>query len=70
MAHYHEDWYPGLFDQSSHDKWVKGGSLSLGEKAARRVDHLLETHPVPDLPADVLEEIERIIAERAAEGDS
>jgi trimethylamine--corrinoid protein Co-methyltransferase len=64
MAHYHEDWYPGLFDQSSHDKWVKGGSLSLGEKAARRVDHLLETHPVPDLPADVLEEIERIIAER------
>ncbi|MHB1345468.1 MAG: trimethylamine methyltransferase family protein [Thermoleophilia bacterium] len=69
MAHYEEDWYPGLFDQSSHDKWVKAGSLRLGEKAARRVDHLLETHQVEDLSPDVLEQLDAIIAARATWGD-
>ncbi|MHB0980673.1 MAG: trimethylamine methyltransferase family protein [Thermoleophilia bacterium] len=66
MAHFDEDWYPGLFDQSSHDKWVKAGSLSLGEKAARRVEELLAKHAVEDLPPAVLERIDTIIAARVA----
>ncbi len=66
MAHFDEDWYPGLFDQSSHDKWVKAGSLRLGEKAARRVDDILAKHQVEDLPPAVLEQIDTIIAVRVA----
>jgi trimethylamine--corrinoid protein Co-methyltransferase len=64
LAHFDEDWYPGLFDQSSHDKWVRSGSLTAGEKAAARVEEILERHQVEDLPPDVLAEIDRIIAER------
>jgi trimethylamine--corrinoid protein Co-methyltransferase len=62
LAHFEEDWYPGLFDQSSHDKWVKGGSPRLSEKAARRVDELLASHQVPDLPEGVLAQIDALIA--------
>ncbi len=69
MAHFNEDWYPSLFDQSSHDKWVKAGSLSLGEKAARRVDELLAKHQVEDLSPGVLDQIDAIIAARATWGD-
>jgi len=67
MAHLREDWYPDLFDQSSHDKWVNAGSLSLGEKAARRVDDILAQDQVEDLPAEVLEQIDTIIATRVAQ---
>ena len=67
LAHFGEDWYPGLFDQSSHDKWVKAGSLRLGEKATRRVDELLAHHQVEDLPSDVVAQLDRIIAARAAQ---
>ena len=67
LAHYDEDWYPGLFDQSGYDKWVKAGSLRLGEKAARRVDELLASHEVPALPPEVVGQIDDIIAARAAQ---
>jgi len=67
LAHYEDDWYPGLFDHSSHDTWASAGSLSLGEKAARRVDELLASHEVPDLPAPVLARLDAIIASRATQ---
>ena len=70
LAHYGEDWYPGLFDHSSYDRWVKGGlACTLSEKAARRVDELLASHQVPDLPPEVLAELDAIIAARAARDD-
>ena len=69
LAHYQEDWYPGLFDHSNHDRWVKGGSLPLGEKAARRVEQLLASHVVPDLALDVLAQLEAIVTARAARED-
>jgi len=67
MAHVDDDWYPGLFDHSSHDKWLKGGALRLGEKAARRVDELLAAHRVEDLSPAVLEQIDAIIVARVVE---
>lgn len=67
LAHFHEDWYPRLFDQSSYDKWVKGGSRNLGRKAAARVDELLAAHEVKDLEAAAVEQIEAIIAARVAQ---
>lgn len=66
LAHYDEDWYPGLFDQSRRDKWAKAGSRTLGEKACARVDELLATHEVADLDACVLRQLDDIIASRAA----
>ncbi len=69
LAHYEEDWYPGLFDQSSHDKWVKAGGRTLGQKAAARVDELLASHQVEDLDAGILKAIDALIAARAAPAD-
>ena len=65
LTHIYEDWYPGLFDQSNHDRWVKGGSQSLGEKAARRVGELLESHEVAPLEKDVLSLLDHIVKERS-----
>jgi len=64
LEHFHEDWYPGLFDQSNYDRWEKAGSLRLSEKAARRVDELLASHQVPDLPPEVVARIDALIAAR------
>lgn len=68
LAHFHEDWYPGLFDQSNYDRWEKAGSLRLSEKAARRVDELLASHEVPDLPPEVVAQIDTLIAARDPRG--
>jgi trimethylamine--corrinoid protein Co-methyltransferase len=68
LAHFHEDWYPGLFDQSNYDRWTKAGSMRLSEKAARRVDELLASHEVEDLLPAVLERIDALIAARDPRG--
>jgi trimethylamine---corrinoid protein Co-methyltransferase len=50
LDHYRERWYPSLIDRLSHSAWMARGGLTLGERAAARVDQLLASHRAPPLP--------------------
>ena len=64
LAHYRERWYPGLFDRRGFAPWRDGGATTLAQRAAGRVDEILQRHvPVP-LEPDV-ETAVRAVVERA-----
>ncbi len=65
LDHYRERWYPTLIDRASHGAWLAHGSTSLGERAAARVNKILDSHQAPPLPEAVEQEITAIL-ERAA----
>ena len=66
MEHFRERWYPQVFERGNYDQWLEAGGLSLGERAAKRVDTILEEHLPEPLPEDIHEEI-RAIVQRAEE---
>ncbi len=61
MSHFRERWYPEVFERGNYDQWMDAGGLSLGERAAKRVDTILEEHQPKPLPEDIQEEIQAII---------
>jgi len=53
LEHFRSRWYPGLFERWDHQGWEDRGSRNLGERAADRVDEILEEHRPEPLPEDV-----------------
>ena len=46
--HMKDHWYPDLFERGAYNDWKQKGGLSLGERAAERVQKILdEHHPEP-----------------------
>lgn len=66
MKHFRERWYPQVFERGNYEQWLEAGGLSLGERAARQVDTILENHQPEPLPKDVQQRI-RTIVQRAEE---
>ncbi len=62
LHHYKEQWYPRLFERDNYDGWQAKGAATLLERAAARVDEILDSHEQPVLPADVDGELARIVA--------
>ena len=63
MNHLNDDWYPRVFDHRTFDKWTAAGGKTLSERAAVRVDELIQKHEIEPL-ADVLSErLDEIIQE-------
>ena len=62
LHHYKEQWYPRLFERDNYDGWQAKGAATLLERAAARVDEILDGHERPVLPADVEGELARIVA--------
>lgn len=60
-THFREDWYPKLFDRKNIDGWKAAGSLSLGERAVNKAQHLLAGHQPEPLPGDMLTALDGII---------
>jgi trimethylamine--corrinoid protein Co-methyltransferase len=65
LDHYREHWYPSLIDRTSRPQWLARGGLTLGERAAARVDKILASHQAPPLP-EAAEQAIASILERAA----
>ena len=63
--HMRERWYPALFDRDNHAGWLAKGGLSLAERAAGQVAHLLEHHRPEPLPAPAADAV-AAVTERAA----
>ncbi len=63
--HYRKIWYPDLFERGYYTDWEAQGSLSLAERAAKRVQDILDKHTVEPLPNDVKKKLKEIV-QRAA----
>lgn len=64
--HFRERWYPRLFDRDNYDGWQQGGARTLAERAADRVDAILEGHKPEPLPQDVAGRVRSIVEQAAA----
>ncbi len=64
FAHYRERWYPTLIDRRAYPAWRAGGSTTMAQRAADRVEKLLASHAPTPLPADV-EAAVRAVVDRA-----
>lgn len=59
--HYREDWVPQLFERRNYETWQKAGSKSMRQRAQEKALEILAHHqPVP-LPADVQQQLDRIV---------
>jgi len=66
LKHFRNRWYPALMDRQNHDNWLARGSKTLEQRAAARVQDILDKHtPVP-LSKDAAQAV-RAIVRRAEE---
>jgi len=61
LNHFRDLYYPGVFERGNYDQWMEAGGLSLGERAAKMVDTILEEHQPEPLPDDVQKELKAIV---------
>jgi trimethylamine--corrinoid protein Co-methyltransferase len=61
VQHFRDQWHPLLFDRYNYEGWVNKGSQTLAERAAHRVDEILETHEPDPLPGNVRQAIRAIV---------
>lgn len=64
LAHFRDRWYPTLIDRDNHANWLSRGAKPLEERAAERVEEILEEHNPEPLPGDMAEAVHAIV-ERA-----
>ncbi len=59
--HYHEDWYPSLFNRTTYASWAEQGKKSLRERAREKIDQILTEHQPEPLPDDIAKGIQAVI---------
>lgn len=60
VRHFRENWFPRLMSRGNYDQWAEAGSLSLGDRANRRVRQILHEHQPEPLPAEVVAELDEM----------
>jgi trimethylamine--corrinoid protein Co-methyltransferase len=61
FQHFRRNWIPELFDRSPRDEWEQDGELTLGDRAASRVRHILDHHEPASLDEDIATALEGVI---------
>ena len=61
VRHFRDQWHPLLFERYNYEGWVKNGSKTLAERAAERVNEILNTHKIEPLPEKAKGELRAII---------
>ena len=61
LEHYSEDLYPELTDRQNYENWEAEGSLTLRDRACKKVDSILEENKHVSLTDDVLGKLNDII---------
>lgn len=68
-----ETWEPELLNRVAFESWQSAGSKTLGEKVKEKTRYLIENHRGPEVSADKMKEIEKILEEaekKAREDDA
>lgn len=61
LAHFRDNWQPGITDRKTYEDWQKNGATSMGQRAKEKVKAILEEHVPAAISADADAEIERIL---------
>jgi trimethylamine---corrinoid protein Co-methyltransferase len=61
LRHLREPYYSKLADKRQYEVWKEGGATTMEERAAKQVDEILDVHQPPELPADIQQEIRKIV---------
>jgi len=61
LHHLRDSWKPGLFDRFDHRRWAEQGSMTLLERANRKVMEVLAGHVPPRLPQSTVRSLDRIL---------
>jgi len=63
LANFRQHWYPDVFERGNYDRWQAGGSKSLTERAAMRVDEILSPggHRPQPLPEDAAQAVKAVL---------
>ncbi len=64
--HFREAHYADLADKRQYDSWVDQGGTSMEERAAERVESILQEHEPEPLPEDVQKALRDIVLREAA----
>jgi len=64
FEHFRENWEPDLTDRRTYEDWHSRGAKSMGQVAKEKIKRILDSHEPEALPADVENEIEKVL-ERA-----
>lgn len=62
LAHFKDFWYPGLFDRSRRERWLKRGGKRLNERLSERVLEILEGRRPKSLEPERKEAIQAVLA--------
>jgi len=62
LKHYRERWYPKLFERANYKHWLEKGGKSLEERAAERIEQILNEHKPEPLPLKVKESLQKIVS--------
>jgi trimethylamine---corrinoid protein Co-methyltransferase len=62
VEHVLDGWRPALFDRWDYARWSEEGSLTLQERANRKVKDLIRDHRAEPLTPEVMKQLERIVA--------
>ena len=61
LKHFRQRWYPGLFNRQNHDNWAASGAQTLEQRAANRVEVILQEHSTEPLPKAVAKSVNQIV---------
>jgi trimethylamine---corrinoid protein Co-methyltransferase len=61
LNHFRDLYYPDVFERGNYDQWLENGGLSLGERAAKLVDTVLEEHQPEPLSEDIQQKLKAIV---------
>jgi trimethylamine--corrinoid protein Co-methyltransferase len=61
MRHFREPYYSKLADKGVYAKWLEKGGTSMEQRAAEQINQILESHEPEPLPAEIRQELKRIV---------
>jgi trimethylamine--corrinoid protein Co-methyltransferase len=61
LAHFRDRWYPTLIDRNNHGNWMAKGGKTLEQRAAERVEEILNKHKPEPLTMDVAQAVHAIV---------
>lgn len=63
LGHFRESWSPELLFRGGYNNWLAGEQNRFEERVTEKTRQLMETHSPPALPADVLDDLDRMARE-------
>ncbi len=61
LNHFRDAYHSKMVDKRQHSQWVEMGSTTMEERAAKKIDQILESHQPEPLPEDVQRDLRKIV---------